>query len=180
MTSPKIGPVLRTERLELHRPQAADLEGLFNLTANPETRRHLGPAEPSMADSFARLLRNAGSWSLYGYGTFVVRLPGAPAIVGTCGVFRSFRGFGKGLDDVAEAGWIIDADHWGKGYAREAMEDALTWFDNEHGCQRVACMIEDGHTPSHKLALSLGFASYDRHDPEDGAAPLILYERLPG
>lgn len=180
MISPSIGPVLRTERLELHRPHAGDLEGLFNLTAKPETRRHLGPSEPSMADSFARLLRNAGSWSLHGYGTFTLRLHRQQPILGTCGVFRSFRGFGKGLDDVAEAGWIIDADHWGQGYAREAMEGALTWFDNEHGRQRVACMIEEGHTPSHNLALSLGFAPYGRHDPDDGAAPLILYERLPG
>lgn len=173
-------PVLRTERLELHRPQVGDLEGLFNLTANPETRRHLGPSEPSLADSFSRLMRNAGSWSLHGYGVFVIRLQGQQPILGTCGIFRSFRGFGKGMDDVPEAGWIIDADHWGQGYAREAMECAVAWFDAEHGGQRIACMIEEGHTPSHNLALSLGFAPYDWHDPEDGTTPLILYQRSPG
>jgi RimJ/RimL family protein N-acetyltransferase len=173
------GWVIETDRLELHRPRPDDLAGLFTMVAHPETRRHLGPTEASMADSFARLLRNAGSWSLYGYGTFIVRLRGQQGILGSCGIFRSFRGFGKGMDDVPEAGWIINADHWGKGYAREAVEAALKWFDIEHGSQRIACMIEEGHAVSESLAFSLGFSAYDRHDPDDGTAPLILYERLP-
>lgn len=171
--------MISTERLELHRPRADDLGGLYHLTADPETRRHLGPTEASMADSFSRLLRNAGSWSLYGYGTFVVRLKGQQNILGTCGIFRSFRGFGKGLDDVPEAGWIINADDWGKGYAREAMDAALAWFDGEHGPQRIACMIEEGHAVSERLAFSLGFAVYGRHDPEDESTALVLYERIP-
>ncbi len=174
-----MGCVIQTDRLEMYRPRADDLEVLFTLVAHPETRRHLGPTEAGMADSFDRLLRNAGSWSLYGYGTFVVRLKGQHGILGTCGIFRSYREFGKGLDDVPEAGWIINADDWGKGYAREAMEAALAWFDAEHGPQRIACMIEEGHAPSHNLALSLGFKPYGRHDPDDEATQLILYERLP-
>ena len=178
------GWVIETDRLQMYRPRADDLESLFTMVAHPETRRFLGPTEASMADSFARLLRNAGSWTLYGYGTFMVRLRGQQGILGTCGIFRSWRGFGsadgKGMDDVPEAGWIINAEHWGKGYAREAMEAALEWFDAEHGAQRTACMIEEGHVVSEKLAISLGFAAYDQHDPEDGTSPLILYERVPG
>lgn len=172
------GWVIQTDRLEMYRPRAEDLEEMFNLVAHPETRRHLGPTQASMADSFAHLLHKAGSWSLYGYGTFVVRLKGQQGILGTCGIFRSYRGFGKGLDDVPEAGWIINVDHCGKGYAREAMEAALAWFDAEHGPQRIACMIEEGHAVSECLAFSLGFAAYGRHDPEDESTPLILYERV--
>jgi len=174
-----MGPVIETDRLEMHRPRADDLEGLYALMANPETRRHLGPVDPSMADSFSRLLRNAGSWSLYGYGVFVIRLRGQQDILGSAGIFRSWRGFGKGMDDIPEAGWIINADNWGQGYAREAMEAALAWFDARHGEQRIACMIEQGHTVSERLALALGFAAYGRHDPADGTTPLILYERVP-
>jgi RimJ/RimL family protein N-acetyltransferase len=113
---------------------------------------------------------------------FVLRLKGQQGILGTCGIFRSYRGLGtstdgKGMDDVPEAGWIINADHWGKGYAREAMEAALSWFDAEHGPQRITCMIEEDHAVSHDFAVSLGFAPYGREAPEDGTAPLILYQR---
>lgn len=172
-------PVLTTQRLELWQPQQGDLADLFDLTLAEETRRFLGSFVPTEMDAFARLLRNAGSWSLWGYGTFMVRLKGEGRIIANCGVFRSHRGFGagQGLDNVPEAGWIIHKDHWGQGIAREAMEAALVWFDAAHGAQRVACMIEQGHAASDRLAQQLGFVRYGRQE-SDGAAPIILYERL--
>ena len=174
------GPLLTTERFELWQPQADDLADLFDLTLAEETRRFLGSFVPSEMDAFARLARNAGSWALWGYGTFMVRRKGEAKIMANCGVFRSHRGFGadQGLDNVPEAGWIIHRDHWGQGIAREAMEAALTWFDAVHGPQRVACMIEQGHTASDQLAQRLGFVPYGRQENETGQ-PLILYERLP-
>lgn len=169
--------MLTTERLELWRPQVGDHVDLLALISPEAVRRFLGPAKPTADDVFARLLRNAGSWSLYGYGVFQVRTRGGDgAIVGTAGVFRSWRGFGQGMDDVPEAGWIIAQPHWGKGYAFEAMSAALAWFDREHGPQRVACMIEDGHTASVAVAEKLGFVEYARHEPE-GERAIVLYER---
>jgi RimJ/RimL family protein N-acetyltransferase len=171
--------MLTTERLELWRPQISDRPGLVALIAPEAVREFLGPAEASESDVFARQLRNAGSWALYGYGTFMVREKGGDGtIVGNCGVFRSFRGFGQGLDDVPEAGWILAEQSWGKGYAIEAMQAALAWFDREHGPQRIACMIEEGHEASAKIAVKLGFVEYARQEPE-GERALVLYERLP-
>lgn len=174
------GPLLTTDRFELWQPQPDDLADLFDLTFAEETRRFLGSFVPSEMDAFARLARNAGSWALWGYGTFMVRRKGETQIVANCGVFRSHRGFGAehGLDNVPEAGWIVHKDHWGQGVAREVMEAALAWFDQIHGRQRVACMIEDGHAASDKLARVLGFAPYGRQESA-GAPPLILYQRLP-
>jgi RimJ/RimL family protein N-acetyltransferase len=174
------GLVLTTERFELWQPQTGDLADIFELTKDEETRKFLGSFVPSVADSFARLHRNAGSWALWGYGTFMVRRKGEARIVANCGVFRSHRGFGaeQGLDNVPEAGWIVHHDLWGQGVASEMMRAALAWFDAEHGRQRVAAMIEDGHAASDAIARKLGFVPYGQHQPEDGAA-LVLYERLP-
>ncbi len=170
-------PLLTTARLELWQPALRDLPDLFALTRDEETRRFLGSFVPSEMDAFNRLHRNAGSWALHGYGTFMVRLKGQGRIVANCGVFRSHRGFGQGLDDAAEAGWIVHKDHWGEGLAREAMEAALAWFDAVHGRQRIACMIEDGHAASDALAQRLGFVRYGVHQGESGPA-LVLYERI--
>lgn len=170
------GPVLTTERLELWRPQASDHPGLLALITPEPVRRFLGPAKPTAEDAFARLLRNAGSWALYGYGVFVVRERGKAEIVASCGVFHSWRGFGTGMDDVPEAGWIIAEPHWGKGYAGEAMRAALAWFDVEHGARQTVCMIEEGHDASAAVAARLGFAEYARHQPDEGRA-LVLYQR---
>jgi RimJ/RimL family protein N-acetyltransferase len=172
--------VLTTERLELCQPAPNDLPDLYELTAHADTRRFLGGFEPSESDSFARLLRNAGSWALWGYGTFMVRLKGDARIVANCGVFRSHRGFGAdhGMDNVPEAGWIVHADHWGQGIAGDAMRAALAWFDATHGPQPIVCMIEQGHTVSELLAERLGFSAFGQHEaPNYADAPLALYRR---
>lgn len=170
------GPVLTTPRLELWQPRVGDQHDLFDLTFSEETRRFLGQFVPTAMDAFNRLHRNAGSWALHGYGTFMVRLKSQDRIIANCGLFRSHRGFGQGLDDAVEAGWIVHEDHWGQGIAREAMEAALAWFDQNHGRQRVACMIEAGNTASEVLAGKLGFVRYDAHQVPDGPL-LVLYER---
>ena len=173
------GPVLVTERLELWRPQVSDREGLRALIEPGEVRRFLGGMESDDHDVLMRLLRNAGSWALYGYGTFVVRERGKADIVGNCGVFHSWRGFGRGLDDIAEAGWIVGKSAWGKGYAQEAMEAALAWYEREHGTGPTLCMIEQGHRASEAVAAKLGYVACDRVD-EAGERPLIVYRREGG
>lgn len=170
--------VLTTGRFELRPPAMGDLAGLVELIAPYEMRRFLGPAMPDVKSQGERLLRNAGSWALYGYGTFMVRRPGDAQIIGTCGVFHSWRGFGQGMDDVPEAGWIIHRDLWGQGAAAEVMRVVLDWFDKTHGPRRIACMIEDGNTASERVAVKLGFARYGQHDPDDGITLLNLFERL--
>ena len=172
-------PVLTTARLELWRPQIGDREGLRALIEPGEVRRFLGGMEPDDHDVFMRLLRNAGSWALYGYGTFIVRERGSDAIVGNCGVFHSWRGFGAGLDDVAESGWIVAQSAWGKGYALEAMEAALGWFEREQGRRATLCMIEEGHGASEAVAARLGYSAFDRVE-EEGERPLIVYRREMG
>jgi len=177
--TPAPAPLLTTARYELWQPRADDLADLFDLTRDEETRRFLGGFVPSEADSFARLLRNAGSWALWGYGTFMVRRRGEARIVANCGVFRSHRGFGaeQGLDNVPEAGWIVHRDAWGQGLASEVMPAALAWFDATHGRQRTACMIEEGHGASEAIAAKLGFVRYGTQQPDSGAA-LGLWERI--
>jgi RimJ/RimL family protein N-acetyltransferase len=171
-------PFLRTDRLELWKPRKGDLAGQMALLAAEETRRFLGDARPDAANQFNRLARHAGGWSLYGYGMFYLRMPGRKRIVGNCGVFHGYRGFGRGMDDAPEAGWIVHSDHWGKGFAREAMRAALAWFDTAHGPRRVAAMIEEGNLASQKVAAALGFVEYGCHQYE--GARVRLYERLPG
>jgi RimJ/RimL family protein N-acetyltransferase len=170
-------PLLRTERLELWTPQVGDVPGLIALIEADETRRYLGPARPEASAQFEKLLRNAGGWALYGYGSFYVRLRGQRDIVGSCGVFHTWRDFGQGMDDEPEAGWIIRHDHWGLGLAGEAMRAALAWFDAAHGLRRITAMIERGNVASEKVAAALGFVAYGTQDFEGSS--LALYERLP-
>jgi len=174
---PSLGPVLRTARLELSPPAATDLVGVHACLGSQEAQRFIGGAPATMADSFSRLLRGGGSWALYGYGMFHLRRAGEAELAGVCGVFHSWRGFGQGLDDAAEAGWAIRADLWGQGLATEAMAAILDWFDAAHG-RETRCMIVDGHAVSERIAGRLGYAPYGSHHEEDGTL-LNLFCRPP-
>lgn len=169
-------PLLQTERFDLWHPVAADLDSLCALIADEETRRFLGPVDRSSPHGqFERLMRNAGSWAIYGYGTFMVRPRGETDMIAGCGVFHSWRGFGKGMDDVPEAGWVVRRDWWGKGLASEVMTAAISWFDRQHSPRRITCMIEEGNVASERVASRLGFVLYDTHQSDD--VELRLYER---
>ncbi|MEJ2408262.1 MAG: GNAT family N-acetyltransferase [Novosphingobium sp.] len=172
-------PALTTNRFELWKPDASDLDDLIRLLEGDDMTRFLGPAQPTALSQFERLMRNAGSWALHGYGIFYVRRPGESGIIGSCGVFHSWRGFGKGMDDTPEAGWIVRRDWWGKGVAGEVMRTVLPWFDETHGPRRIGCMIEQGNTASEKLAAALGFVQYASHEAEDGGEVVLnLFERV--
>lgn len=171
-------PTIETGRLLLSLPGPRDYLLLRDLVADPEVHRFLGPRpQDPTTDMFSRAMRAAGSWQLYGYGLFLAHEKAGGAFVGQLGVFRSMRGFGKGFDDVAEAGWIVAREHWGKGYAHEAMRAALDWFDATQSTPRVVCMIERGNTASAALAGKLGFARFDDHTLDDGAV-VDLFERV--
>lgn len=166
-------PFLLTERLELWLPTKADMRPLFEIISQAGTRRYLGP-EPTMPDHFMRFTRNAGSWNLYGYGTFMVRERGGDGtLLGNCGIFHSVRGLGEDFDDRPEAGWILREEAVGKGYAGEIMRAVLDWYDREFGTELV-CMIDPDNAPSLSLAAKLGFAPMrDGVMPDGGVVKLL-------
>ena len=170
-------PRLATERLELRLPVAADVAAMGAIVAHPQTARHLGP-RGGHADHFERFCRNAGSWLLYGYGAFMVRLRGSEELIGNSGVFHSWRGIGADFDDLPEAGWILRHDQVGRGLGHEAMSAVLAWFDRTHGPRRVVCMTAPENEPSIRLAEKLGFAPLREAVHPDGDT-VRLFERLP-
>lgn len=170
-------PLLTTERLELWLPRPDDLRPMHAIVTEPATARHLGPTEELHGHAI-RFMRGAGSWFLYGYGPLMLRLKGASAVIGNCGVFHTFRGLGDDFDDHPEAGWIIGAEHVGQGYGREVMEAIFAWFDKTHGPRRVVCLLAPGNAPSLALARRFGFTPLRETELPDGEAVLLL-ERLP-
>jgi len=171
-------PLLVTERLELWVPGEADLWAMRAIVSDPATHRFLGH-EQTPADHFNRFCRNAGSWLLWGYGSFMLRERGNRELVGNAGVFRSFRGLGADFDDGPEAGWILRQDRVGKGLAHEAMTAAFAWFEREHGRQRIVCMTAPDNAPSIRLAQRLGFTAMREAELADGDA-VVLFERTAG
>ncbi len=174
---PLLGPTLTTPRLTLRPPQAGDEAHLLAMVTPEETRRFLGPIQPTRADSFARNVRNAGGWALFGYSNFMAFETIGGDFVGSMGMFRFDRDLGPHYDGCAEAGWIVCLEKAGQGYASEGMAAIHAWFDGAFGQQRTVCMISPDNTASHRVAAKFGYRVFGETTIEDEV--LDLLERLP-
>lgn len=167
--------MIDTERLHLRPWRLDEFETFHALTESAAMRRFLGPEPPSREESFNRMIRNAGHWSLFGFGPLGLFDRETGSAVGSAALFRSLRGFGDDFDRFPEAGWIVAERFWGRGYATEAMQAILAWFESEHGGGRTVAMISGGHSASERIAAKLGYAR--TREAEYKGEPVGLYAR---
>jgi RimJ/RimL family protein N-acetyltransferase len=172
-----IPPTLATGRLMLAPPTIADFAALAELWGNPETVRFISGQASSREESWARLLRYIGHWSAFGFGFFVMREKLMGAYVGELGLADFQREMAPSFDGYAEAGWIVDPGHWGKGYATEGLSAVIGWYDGRSDARPLACMISPGNEPSVRLARKVGF----RHwmNATYRSKPTSLFRRIP-
>jgi RimJ/RimL family protein N-acetyltransferase len=82
----------------------------------------------------------------------------------------------------AEIGFLFAQRHWGKGYAREAMERVIGYAFDELGLERLWARFHESNEASKRLLERLGFA-YEgclrSHVARDGARrDCLIYGRL--
>lgn len=150
-----------TERLILRPHQLSDFGDVAAMWSDPDVVRYIGGRPASREESWARLLRYAGSWSLLGFGFWTFRDQATGAYLGEGGLLQGQRALEPGFGDTPEVGWALTPVAQGKGYAGEAVGAILNWAD-ARGIERTVCMIEPDNSASIKLAGRLGFAEYAR------------------
>lgn len=170
---PPLGPTITTARLTLRPPQIGDEAHLLALVTPEETRRYLGTFKPTRSDSFARHVRNAGGWALFGYSNFMAFETATGDFVATMGLFKFDRDLGDHFDGCPEAGWIVALEKAGQGYASEGMAAIHNWFDATHGRQRTVCMIAPDNVASHRVAAKLGYGKFGQGEIEGDAIDLL-------
>nr|WP_296814701.1 GNAT family N-acetyltransferase [Brevundimonas sp.] len=151
-------PELRTERLVLKGHALSDFEDLAAMWADPEIVRFIGGRPSTREESWARLMRYGGFWSLLGYGFWCARTHEG-RYVGDLGLLNGGRDLDPPFGDTPEAGWSLAPWAQGQGFAAEAMRAVLAWAD-ANGIGRTVCMIEPGNGPSVRLAERLGYAQF--------------------
>ncbi|WP_343617299.1 GNAT family N-acetyltransferase [Novosphingobium sp.] len=149
--------MIETERLLLRCYEPGDLPSIMALAADPAVRRFIGNLPDSQEAAWTRVLRCAGHWSLFGFGTLAVIEKASRRIVGEVGASFFRRGVDPLLDSVPEASWLFSSGVGGRGFAFEALTALLLWIRRSTCHDAVACLIEGINLPSLKLAEKLGF-----------------------
>ena len=145
--------------------------------SDPQVVRFIGGRASTREESWARLLRYAGSWALLGFGFWVIREKASGAYLGEGGLLQGQRSLAVEFGTVPEVGWALVPSAQGKGYAQEALGAVLAWADDQ-AVDRTVCLIEPGNIRSVRLAGALGFTAYSRSIYH--GARVTLFERRRG
>lgn len=169
-------PVLESERLRLRGHRLGDFDELAAMWADPVVTRHIGGRASTREESWARLVRYAGFWSLLGFGYWVVEERATGRFVGDVGFADFHREMAPPLGDVPETGWALAPWAHGKGYATEAVRTMLAWGDAHLPAAETACIIDPDNAASLRVAARCGYAETGRGDYK-GSAVLVFRRR---
>ncbi len=170
------GPVLTSPRLTLTPHVISDFDDSFAMWTDPRTVAFIGGTPSERDRAWTRLLNYRGLWALMGFGYWAVRETATGSFVGEVGFADFHRGTDPSFEGEPEMGWAIAPDHYGKGYATEAVIAALAWADAALPHPRTVCMIDPGNTASHAVARKAGFSEWTRTSFKD--KPIQLYQRV--
>jgi RimJ/RimL family protein N-acetyltransferase len=154
-------PILETERLRLRASTPADFPAHCALWADPDVVRHLGALPNTVEESWSRFLRNAGHWTVLGFGSWLVEEKSTGEFVGEVGLFDYHRNIEPPLT-IPEIGWVLSPAKHGKGYATEAVKAILGWGRDRFIADEVACIIVPDNAPSLRVAEKCGFRESHR------------------
>jgi len=144
--------------------------------SDPVINRYTTGEPLSPEEAWAKTLRNAGLWSVLGYGYWAIEEKAGGEFVGETGFADFHRNIEPSITGVPELGYIICSRVHGKGYATEAARAAIEWLDQQLKPERTVCLIHDGNAASIRLARKCGYREFQRTQYK--GHNVILFERL--
>ena len=166
-------PVLETQRLILRGFQPSDTEPFIAAMAQDDFARTITREARGLArdEAWRSMAMVNGSWSLDGFGNWVVTLKETGEPIGRLGPFAP-----PGWPDF-EVGWAIFPEHQRKGYAVEGAVAAIEWCKQALGHERLIHCILKGNAGSERTAAALGSAPLRDWSPPWGGDVTIWETR---
>ncbi len=150
-------PLIETTRLHLRPLTIDDFASVRQLWAHADVVSFISGTPSTPEESWARLLRYIGHWTVFGFGYFAILDKADGRYLGECGLMEFLREIKPSLAGSAEAGWVLRPDAWGRGLATEAMNAVLGWYGARSDAQPLSCIIAPDNAASIKVAARLGF-----------------------
>ena len=155
---------IETQRLLLRTPTPEDAEAALDLYTDPVAMEFLGGVQPdAVADSGLLVRRWLERWDDNGCGPFSIVRREDSRWLGRTGVLvwdvrtwthTTFASAGEFAQP--ELGWALAREHWGHGYATEAVLAVREWAYAERDVERLVSLIAPANIRSQRLAERLG------------------------
>lgn len=155
-----------------------DFEDSARMWADPEVVRYITGQPSTESESWSRLLRYVGHWSLIGFGYWLVEERETGHFLGEVGFANYRRGLSTELDALPEVGWVFTTSAHGRGLATETVKAAVAWGDANLKSEKTICLFDPVHSASIKVALKAGYEELRTiHQPEQ---PTLVMQRYRG
>jgi [ribosomal protein S5]-alanine N-acetyltransferase len=160
--------IFETERLVIREFVESDFDDFFRLHGDDDVMKYIRPAK-SREEALDFLNQIIAEYiTLPGLGRWAMYSKTDPAFSGSFAVIPV-----KNTDDI-QIGYLMGKEHWGKGYASEAVRGGLQYVFNQLQRSRVAGITFPENTASQKVLLKNGF-SFKRIIVEDDGVDLNMY-----
>ena len=168
---------VETHRLILRGHTLEDFEALHAMWTEPAVYRHITGRPSTREESWSRLLRYSGHWTLFGYGYWVVEEQISGTFVGEMGFADYHRDIDPPLDGRPELGWAFKTAVHGKGYATEALLAIIAWGDAHFVGKETSAMIAPENMASIRVAEKIGFIK--KQETTYKGEPTFVFCRAP-
>jgi ribosomal-protein-alanine N-acetyltransferase len=149
----KIMETLYTERLTLRKMELEDADVLCQYWSDPEVTKYMNIAPFTDVSQARDMIQMINDLSLEGQANrFSIIAKETGEVIGTCGFNMIDQENGR-----AEIGYDLGRNHWGKGFASEAVKKLIDYGFTSLNLNRIEAKVEPENTPSIKLLNSLSF-----------------------
>ncbi len=146
-------PELRTARLCLRELTLDDAPAVFRMRSNPRVMAHLPrPLHTNVEESRALLERIINDFHQENGISWAICLPDNPELIGNIGLWQLDK-----PNHCAEIGYMLHCDHWGLGYATEALAAVEAFGFREMELHRIEGHVGPEHTASIRVLERCGF-----------------------
>ena len=168
--------VIRTPRLLLRPMRAEDAVPLLGVFGDPVVMAAFGVPPFGTPEMERWVRRNLEHQERYGYGLFTVIVRETGLVIGDCGLER-LDGDGETPEVIAELGYDLRSDHWGRGLATEAATAVRDYAFDTLGLPRLVSLIRAGNQASRRVAEKIGMRL--DAEVERGGVPYWVFAMTP-
>ena len=140
-----------------------DVDELLAVYGDADAMRWVGDGRPLDRAQCARWVDvTLGNYASRGYGMTALVERGTGAVVGFCGLVH------PGNQPEAEVKYALKREHWGRGFATEAVRAILSYGRESFGLTRIIATVAPENTASRNVLLKAGMRAAETRTDEDG------------
>ncbi|MBP6697781.1 MAG: GNAT family N-acetyltransferase [Flavobacteriales bacterium] len=147
-------PIVTTERLVLRDLRPTDVEQVFALRSDPLVMQHVNRPLAKTIDDASALIDLINSMVAASDAVqWAITVKGDDVFIGLIGFWRMEK-----QHHLAELGYMLAHEHWGKGYISEAIGALIPFGFNTLGLHRIEAITRPENAASIRALEKNGFA----------------------